>query len=62
MITKITERNIIASQYNEGDFIDVFDRHGDWRVGYILSKSIETQTFKIRIDGWHSKYDEVLSH
>jgi hypothetical protein len=43
-----------------GDFIDAKDNQGDWRVGLIVEKSEVTKTFKVRFDGWSSKYDEVL--
>ncbi len=42
-----------------GDFIDAKDNQGDWRVGYIVDKNNITKTFKVRFDGWPSKYDEV---
>jgi hypothetical protein len=39
------------------DFIDAKDNQGDWRVGYIIEKNLNTKFYKIRFDGWGSKYD-----
>ena len=47
--------------YEEEDFIDAKDNQGDWRVGYILDKNTNTKWYKVRFDGWASKYDEVTS-
>lgn len=41
-----------------GDFIDAKDNQGDWRVGYIVDKNETLKSFKVRFDGWPSKYDE----
>ena len=49
----------IADVYQEFDFIDAKDNQGDWRVGYIVGKYDHLKTFKVRFDGWQSKYDEV---
>lgn len=46
--------------YGENDFIDAKDNQGDWRVGYIVARYDTTRVFKVRFDGWPSKYDEVL--
>ena len=62
MIAKVNDKIPLADLYKEGDFIDAKDNQGDWRVGYILAKNIEKKTFKLRFDGWASKYDEVREH
>ncbi len=49
----------IAEVYGEFDFIDAKDNQGDWRVGYIVGKYDHLKTYKVRFDGWQSKYDEV---
>ena len=49
----------IADIYQESDFIDAKDNQSDWRVGYIVGKYDHIKTFKVRFDGWQSKYDEV---
>ena len=50
----------LADVYQEFDFIDAKDNQGDWRVGYIVGKYDHLKTFKVRFDGWQSKYDEVF--
>jgi hypothetical protein len=45
--------------YQVEDFIDARDNQGDWRVGYIVGKYDNLKSFKVRFDGWSSKYDEV---
>ena len=45
--------------YDLNDFIDAKDNQGDWRVGYIVEKNINTRFFKVRFDGWSQKYDEL---
>lgn len=50
----------IEELYGENDFIDAKDNQGDWRVGYIVARYEHTKVFKVRFDGWPSKYDEVL--
>jgi len=45
--------------YNINDFIDAKDNQGDWRVGYIIEKNLNTRFFKVRFDGWGEKYDEI---
>ena len=59
-IEKKEEKQSIWSTYNVDDFIDAKDNQGDWRVGYIIAKNDHLKTFKVRFDGWSSKYDEVL--
>lgn len=44
--------------YNVYDFIDAKDSQGDWRVGYIIEKNANTRFYKVRFDGWGTKYDE----
>lgn len=39
--------------------MDAKDNQGDWRVGYIIEKNVTSHWYKIRFDGWASKYDEV---
>ena len=56
-----TEKPTIWDIYKEEDFIDAKDNQGDWRVGYIVHKMDHLKTFKVRFDGWSSKYDEVTS-
>ena len=51
------DNNPIWSTYKESDFIDAKDNQGDWRVGYIVTKYDHSQMYKIRFDGWSSKYD-----
>lgn len=46
--------------YGENDFVDAKDNQGDWRVGFIVGRYEHTKVFKVRFDGWPSKYDEVL--
>jgi len=58
-MTEPEKKLTIAEQYNENDFIDAKDNQGDWRVGYIVGKYDFSKTFKVRFDGWQSKYDEV---
>ena len=53
------EKPTFSEIYNEGDFVDAKDNQGDWRVGFIITKSMTTQFYKVRFDGWNSKYDEV---
>jgi hypothetical protein len=43
----------------ENDFVDAKDNQGDWRVGFIVGRYEHTKVFKVRFDGWPSKYDEV---
>ena len=57
--TEATEKLSIKDLYKEGDFIDAKDNQADWRVGYIVAKNENIQSFKVRFDGWSSKYDEV---
>lgn len=38
--------------------MDAKDNQGDWRVGFIVSRYDHTKVFKVRFDGWPSKYDE----
>ena len=45
--------------YKEEDFIDAKDNQGDWRVGYVIGKNMHLKNWKIRFDGWSSKYDQV---
>ena len=56
-----SEKPTIWDLYKEEDFIDAKDNQGDWRVGYIINKMDHLKTYKIRFDGWSSKYDEVIS-
>ena len=58
MTAEIGQKSI-GELYEEGDFIDAKDNQGDWRVGFIVGKYPTTQLFKVRFDGWASKYDEV---
>lgn len=55
------EKPTLWDVYQEGDFIDAKDNQADWRVGYIVAKVDHSKTFKVRFDGWSSKYDEVLA-
>ena len=48
-----------VEEYKEGDFIDAKDNQSDWRVAEIVYKNQHNQIFKVRFDGWQSKYDEV---
>ena len=43
--------------YSVDDFIDAKDNQGDWRVGYIVEKNVTNKYFKVRFDGWSTKYD-----
>ena len=42
-----------------GGLVDFKDKQGEWQVGYVLS--VQKSTVKIRLDGWASKYDEVIT-
>lgn len=57
MSSKQIKRQSIENIYQVGDFIDAKDNQGDWRVGFITDKNYLTKTFKVRFDGWASKYD-----
>ena len=60
MIAKVNDKVTLADLYQEGYFIDAKDNQGDWRVGYIIEKNVNSRFFKIRFDGWSSKYDEFF--
>ena len=62
MANEAADKPTIGTLYNEGDFIDAKDNQADWRVGYIVAKNSNTSLFKVRFDGWSSRYDEVLSN
>lgn len=57
MLVQDNKKLSISELYNVGDFIDAKDNQGDWRVGYITDKSDQNKLFKVRFDGWPSKYD-----
>lgn len=59
MSVKQSQKRTISQLYQVGDFIDARDNQGDWRVGYIVDKSDVSKMFKIRFDGWATKYDQV---
>lgn len=42
----------------EYSYVDFKDRDGMWEVGVILDKN--EHHIKIRLEGWASKYDEIL--
>ena len=60
MSAQDNQKPTISQLYEVGDFIDAKDNQGDWRVATIIDKTENNKLFKVRFDGWASKYDEVL--